>query len=101
MDLNTPPNPLSQIPSNAPLTKKNLHLEYLFLAIAVVVIAAGVIWWQIGKLDNESSYNEAVVSQTPTSDQQEVSNIYQEEQSINIGDLDKEFEQIDKNLNSL
>jgi hypothetical protein len=100
MDFNTPPNPLSQIPSNAPLTKKNMHYEYFLLAIAVVVLGAGICWWQINQLNKESTY-EMVVSPTPNASQEEISNLNSDLQAADTTDLDAEFKQVDNDLNSL
>ena len=100
MDLNTPPNPLSQIPSDAPLTKEHRHREYFYLAIAVILIAAGLIWWQIGKLTDESAIVIPTPRPTPEA-QTEINNISQDVQAVDMGNLNADFQQIDNDLNSL
>ena len=92
---------MSQIPSNAPLTKKSMHYEFFLIAIAVAIIAGGICWWQIGKLSKESTFNAPLASPTPDAEQREVSNIVSDEQNIDLGDLDAEFLQIDADLNSM
>jgi len=101
MDLNTPPNPLSQIPASAPLTKQNKHYEFFIIAIAAVIIAAGFIWWQIGKYSDENQAGVQVVAQTPNPDNKEMTILNQETQQIDTGNLDTDFQNIDKDLNSL
>ena len=101
MDLNTPPNPLSQIPSSAPLTKKHRHTEFFILAIATVVVAAGIIWWQIAKLSDESELAIPMTSATPNQENRDITNLNAEVQNLDTGNLDSEFQQIDTDLNSL
>jgi hypothetical protein len=101
MDLNIPPNPLSQIPSTAPLTKQHRHREFFVLAIAIVVVATGLIWWQIIKLDDESTLTNRVIMNAPNPENREISNISNEVNGVDNTNLDQEFEQIDKDLNSL
>jgi hypothetical protein len=101
MDLNTPPNPLSQIPSSAPLTKKHRHTEFFILTIAVIIIAAGIIWWQIGKLADESEFATPITSITPNLENREISNLNSDVQNVDTGNLDSEFQQVDNDLNSL
>lgn len=103
MDLNTPPSPISQVPSEAPLTQKHKHKEFFFLSIAIVVIAAGIVWWQINKYSQEQDFvlPTATITATPDADAQEINNINSEVQDANINELDAEFKDIDKDLNSL
>jgi cytoskeletal protein RodZ len=101
MDLNTPPSQISQIPSSAPLTKPHRHKEYFFLAIAIVIIAAGLIWWQISKYSQEQEFVLPTPTATPNADTQEINSINKDMEDANISDLDTEFKDIDKDLNSL
>jgi hypothetical protein len=101
MDLNTPQNPLSQIPSNAPLTKKNMHYEYFILAIAIIIVAVGICWWQIGELNRESTFDAGIISPTITTRNDEISDINKDLEATEVNTLDTEFQQIDSELNSL
>lgn len=101
MDLNIPPSPISQIPSEAPLTQKHKHKEFFYLAIAVVVVVAGLIWWQINSYSQEQEVFLPTATSTPDADTQEINNINRDMQDADIGDLDAEFQEIDSDLDGL
>lgn len=101
MDLNVPPNPLSQIPSDAPLTKQHRHREYFILAIAVIVVAAGILWWQINQLGDISQAPAPMPTITPHPDVKDISDINKDIEGADTGDLDSDFQEVDNNLNKL
>lgn len=102
MDLNTTPNPLSQIPSNAPLTKTYKHKEYFYLAIAVILVCAGILWWQLDKYASDFNFGQNIQNNpTSTPLNQDISDIQSDLNNIDAGNLDSEFKDIDNELNKL
>jgi len=97
---NVPPamsaGPTPSMPSIPKIPRKNKSLFWLVLVIIVVVGVA--VWWYIGQMVPES-----VVQQQPQIDQEarEDALISNDIEGNDLGDLDAEFEDIDKDLNSL
>lgn len=71
----------------------------VILAVAGVIIAAGLVWWWMGG----KSANEKAMAPTATPDaqSQETADINKDLNDINAADLDAEFNQIDQDLNNL
>lgn len=71
----------------------------VILAVAGVIIAAGLVWWWMG---GKSADNKAMApTATPNAQSQETVDINNDLNDINAGDLDAEFNQIDQDLNNL
>lgn len=94
-----------QVSSDVPQKKSKTVL--IILAVIIIAIIA-VVWWQVEK--KEPPVSEIGPTEVPTDVSPEVPAgtledttpvINQELQSINTGDLEKEFQQIDKDLNNL
>lgn len=90
----TPPPVFNPQPSGA-MKKKN----YLFLITVLIILAIGAVaWWYVSKMPIET----AVIEQPKVNKEaREDINISNEIQSTDLGDLDKEFNDIDKDLNTL
>lgn len=95
-----------QISNSMPQKKSKTVL----IVVAVVIVAIiAIAWWQMGS-EKEPPIDETGPTEVPTDVPSEVPAgtledttpvINQELQSINTGDLEKEFQQIDKDLNNL
>jgi cell division protein FtsN len=95
-----------QVSNSVPQKKSKTVL--IIVAVVIVAIIA-VIWWQMGG-KKESPVSKMGPTEVPTDVSPEVPAgtledttpvINQELQSIDTGDLEKEFQQIDKDLNNL
>lgn len=71
----------------------------VILAVAGVIIAAGLVWWWIG--GREAGNKAMAPTATPGAQSQETADINKDLNDINAGDLDAEFNQIDQDLNGL
>ena len=83
-------------PQNTNIADKKLPV---ILAVAGVIVVAGLVWWWMGS----KSANEKVMAPTatPAGQSQETVDINKDLNDINAGDLDTEFNQIDQDLNNL
>lgn len=91
--------PSSSLPSQS-MNSYNQHKKlYFIIAIAVIVIAAGVIWWQLGKQIDETQVSAPAKIASPET--REVTGINNDVNNLEMGNLENEFQQIDKDLNSL
>ena len=103
MEQNTEPKMVPNIePSIEPKSQKNLIV--LIIGVAVVLVGLGVWYWQAQK--EEIIAPSADISTVPevaplTAKEDSTSAINQELNSVDIGNLDKEFQAIDTDLNSL
>lgn len=73
--------------------------EYFIVAIALIVITAGIIWWQLGSQMNDVQITAPInLGDTAARD---VNKINADILKTDNGNLDSDFQQIDKDLNSL
>lgn len=72
---------------------------YIILAVVAIIIVASAIWLVLRKPANEMPTNPADQSQTMKGDS--IQAINQDLNSIDIGNLDEDFKEVDKDLNSL
>lgn len=90
------PAPMAQMPAvPMPAKKKNL---WFWITVGTLVAVGGLAWWYVSQMAVE-----APVVQQPKIDKQarEDMLLQSEVQATNEGNLDKEFTDIDKDLNSL
>ncbi|MEK9168237.1 MAG: hypothetical protein AAB698_00335 [Patescibacteria group bacterium] len=104
MEQNTEPKMVPNIePSIEPKSQKNL-IVLIIIGVVVVLVGLGVWYWQVQK--EEIIAPSADISTVPevaplTAKEDSTSAINQELNSVDVGNLDKEFQAIDSDLNSL
>ena len=102
MEQNTEPKMVPNIePSIEPKSKK--YSIVLIIGVVIVLVGLGIWYWQVQKSKTILPIiPSATAPTTPvTIKEDSVSAINQELNSADIGDLDKEFQAIDSDLNSL
>ena len=79
-------------------TKKNW---YWVVAVALIMIVVGfsLAWWYMGQMNFNLSPVTGV--RTPSPEENEEAQINESIESVDVGNLDVEFEEIDADLNSL
>ncbi len=85
-----------------PKSKKYLII-LIIIGVAVILIGLGIWYWQIQKSKIVVPSTAIPITQTAplTVKEDSVSAVNQELDSIDVGNLDKEFQTIDTDLNSL
>jgi multidrug resistance efflux pump len=95
-----------QVPVDMPQKKSKTTL--IIIAVVIILVLA-IAWWQMGG-GEEPAMTDLENAEVPTNVSPEVPEgtledttpvIQQELESIDTGDLEKEFEQIDQDLNNL
>ena len=103
MEQNTEPKMVPNIePSIEPKSQKNLIV--LIIGVVVVLVGLGIWYWQSQEKEIVApSVNIPALPETisPIMKEDSTSAINQELNSVDVGDLDKEFQTIDADLNSL
>ena len=90
----------NQIPQPAPVSPALVHhWAYFVGALVIILAAAGVIWWQLGLQINDTQGPVTIV--TPDADTREMNQINSDIDQVPDTDLDADFQQVDKDLNSL
>ncbi|MEK7163000.1 MAG: hypothetical protein AAB696_01800 [Patescibacteria group bacterium] len=102
MEQNTEPKMVPSIePSIEPKSKK--YSIVLIIGVVVILVGLGIWYWQVQKNKVIIPIIPSATSPTApiTVKEDSVSAINQELNSIDVGNLDKEFQTIDTDLNSL
>ena len=98
MEQNTEPKMVPNIePSIEPKSQKNL-IVLIIIGVAVVLVGLGVWYWQVQEKEIVAP---SVNVSAPIVKEDSTIAVNQELDNIGIGDLDKEFQAIDSDLNSL
>ena len=97
-EINQIQNPnISSIPST-PQAMPPKNNYWFWIVIAVILVVSGLAWWYIGQMDSEVP----VIGQPQINKEaREDTMINNEIQGVDLGDLDEEFMEVDKDLNSL
>lgn len=82
-------------------TTKNIWPILIFLIVVFVLIAGILIYFQYQKNTKEKSTNPLPFQPAETTEDDTSEKILNEIEGINIDDLDKQFQEIDTDLNSL
>lgn len=86
---------------NIELNNKKFPIVYIAIGIVVVLAGLGIWYWQIQKSKTAIPSSVVIPATQSTAKEDSVSTVNQELNNIDIGDLDKEFQAIDTDLNSL
>jgi len=82
-----------------PVTGGKFGSKMLWVILGLSLVAGGLAWWYVNNMMAPKPF----VQQGPVVDQEERQDtlIGNEIKEVDLGDLDKEFQEIDKDLNSL
>ena len=86
---------------NIELNNKKFPIVYIAIGIAIVLVGLGIWYWQIQKSKTAIPSSVVIPATQSTAKEDSVSAVNQELNNIDIGGLDKEFQAIDTDLNSL
>lgn len=86
---------------NIELNNKKFPIVYIAIGIAVVLAGLGIWYWQIQKSKTSIPSSVVIPAAQPMAKEDSISVVNQELNNIDIGGLDKEFQAIDTDLNSL
>jgi uncharacterized protein HemX len=94
-----PQQPMApQMPQMPSMGAKRGSGKLLWIILALAVVAGGAAWWYIGQMGGSP-----LVVEQPKVDQDahEDATLNGEIQSVDVGNLDAEFQPVDKDINSL
>lgn len=91
-----PPAPLPAVP---PVKEEgNKMIVWLVGGLIAVIVVVGLIYWYLGSRSNKEVSKPLA---TPTPVTQKETSLEQDLDTVQVGDLDAEFSQLDKDLESL
>lgn len=100
MNNNNQPNQINPLLNSGGLSsgRYSPHKNKL-MAVIIALVAAGALaaWWFLYQKPAPSPVAQPTASVTPTAEEVEVNQV----EGIDVGDVDKEFQTIDNDLNSL